>query len=202
MSELTGPAGPPDLPEGDLPGPYGYQGPYGGSGGPYDPYNPYSSYSAAQRNYPGPQQGRPVDPLGRPMAAWWKRALAYVIDIVILNIVVSIVLGIVGSSTKSSSTTGVELALAAVIGLGYFAFLDGSVRGQTAGKALLGIATRDLYTGGPIGAWRALVRRFVFDLLFALFLVPGVLNVLSPLWDRRRQAWHEKLGHTCVVDIR
>jgi len=204
------PMGPPELPEGGDPDsttepadrqflPYG-PGPYGP--GPYrgDPYggDPYGAYGP----HPTAKPGVPVDPLGRPMAAWWKRVLAYLIDIVFLNIVVSLVLGFVGTGSGKGTSQAVDLGLAAVIGLGYFAFLDGSRRGQTVGKALLGIATRDIRTGGPIGAWRGLVRRFIFDVLFLAFLVPGVLNVLSPLWDRHRQAWHEKLGQTCVVDVR
>jgi uncharacterized RDD family membrane protein YckC len=88
-----------------------------------------------------------------------------------------------------------------VVSLGYFSFLDGGRRGQTVGKMAVGIAVRDIDTGGPIGAGRALLRRFIF---FATYfgLILFVINALSPLWDRRRQAWHDKVVHSCVVNIR
>jgi uncharacterized RDD family membrane protein YckC len=65
----------------------------------------------------------------------------------------------------------------------------------------VGIAVRDIDTGGPVGAGRALLRRFVFFVTY-LGLILFVLNALSPLWDRRRQAWHDKVVRSCVVDIR
>jgi uncharacterized RDD family membrane protein YckC len=46
-----------------------------------------------------------------------------------------------------------------------------------------------------------LLRRFVFVALFSLFLLPGVANVLAPLMDRRRQAWHDKVASSIVVVV-
>ena len=85
--------------------------------------------------------------------------------------------------------------------LGYFSFLDGGRGGQTVGKMAVGIAVRDIDTGGAVGAGRALVRRvFFFATYFGLILF--VLNALSPLWDPRRRAWHDKIVRSCVVSIR
>jgi uncharacterized RDD family membrane protein YckC len=85
-----------------------------------------------------------------------------------------------------------------VVSLGYFSFLDGGATGQTMGKMAVGIAVRDIDTAGPIGAGRALLRRFLF---FAAYfgLILFIINALSPLWDRRRQAWHDKIVRSCVV---
>ena len=65
----------------------------------------------------------------------------------------------------------------------------------------MGIAVRDAETGGPLGAGRALLRRFFF---FATYfgLILFVLNVVSPLWDPRRRAWHDKVARSCVVNVR
>ena len=88
-----------------------------------------------------------------------------------------------------------------VVSLGYFAFLDGGPSGQTIGKRAMGIAVRDIDTGGPVGAARALLRRFFF---FATYfgLILFLLNAVSPLWDARLRAWHHKIARTCVVSIR
>jgi uncharacterized RDD family membrane protein YckC len=94
------------------------------------------------------------------------------------------------------------LALSLLVALAYFAFLDGSRRGQTVGKMALGIAVRDVRTGAPVGAGRALVRRFLFFLTYLGFVFLFVLNALWPLWDPRRQALHDKPVSSCVVDIR
>jgi uncharacterized RDD family membrane protein YckC len=84
----------------------------------------------------------------------------------------------------------------------YYGALNGSRRGQTVGKMALGIAVRDERTGGPIGFWRGL-GRYLITLVFTLALVvPYVVDSLAPLWDRRRQAWHDKVARTVVVDLR
>ena len=36
--------------------------------------------------------------------------------------------------------------------------------------------------------------------LWWLLLIPGLLDVLSPLWDGRRQTWHDKAVNSVVVD--
>ncbi len=121
---------------------------------------------------------------------------------------------IVGVATNGRKTTTVDgtmhisrndweaLALSLLVALAYFAFLDGNRRGQTVGKMALGIAVRDARTGEPVGAGRAFGRRTFF---FACYLGFGILflvNVLWPLWDPRRQALHDKLVGSNVVDVR
>ena len=39
--------------------------------------------------------------------------------------------------------------------------------------------------------------------VFYIFLViPYVLDNLAPLWDKRRQAWHDKVAGSIVVDLK
>ncbi len=144
------------------------------------------------------------------MAQWWQRVAALVLDAVVLAIPNTVIVTVVaGSALRSAVITSTNvgprgweaIGVAAVVSLGYFSFLDGGRRGQTVGKMAVGIAVRDIDTGGPIGAGRALVRRFIF---FATYfgLILFVINALSPLWDRRRQAWHDKVVHSCVVNVR
>ena len=84
----------------------------------------------------------------------------------------------------------------------YYAAMNGSRRGQTVGKMALGIAVRDARTGGPIGFWRALGRNLITVVFEALFSIPYILDSLAPLWDARRQAWHDKVAHSVVVDLK
>jgi uncharacterized RDD family membrane protein YckC len=147
------------------------------------------------------------------MAEWWQRLAAIGLDLVILAIPSVIIVTLIAGNAVSTRVTGTSSAsprlwegvgVALVVSLGYFSFLDGGRSGQTVGKMALGIAVRDNDTGVPVGAGRALLRRaFCFGLLFVpLVFIPFILNALSPLWDPRRRAWHDKVGRTCVVSIR
>ena len=158
----------------------------------------------------------PTDALGRPLAAWWQRVLAIIIDGFVTAVPGGIVFAIIvgASTTTTTDAFGNTMTLRASGGalaagylvvllviLVYFGLLDGSQRGQTVGKMALGIATRDR-AGGPVGFWRAFARRLLYQILFLVLFVPGLLNVLSPLWDARRQAWHDKAVGTVVVKVR
>jgi len=144
------------------------------------------------------------------MAEWWQRAVAFVLDQVILAVPDVIIISVIAGSAVSTGVTSPSsvsprvwesIGVAFVVSLGYFSFLDGGRTGQTGGKMAMGIAVRDAETGGPLGAGRALLRRFFF---FATYfgLILFVLNVVSPLWDPRRRAWHDKVARSCVVNVR
>jgi uncharacterized RDD family membrane protein YckC len=143
------------------------------------------------------------------MAEWWQRLAAFALDLAILALPNVIIVSVIAGSAVSASVTDPTvtpriweaIGVAFVVSLGYFSFLDGGRTGQTLGKRAVGIAVRDVNTGGPVGAGRALVRRFFF---FATYfgLILFVLNALSPLWDPRRRAWHDKIARTCVISLR
>ena len=144
------------------------------------------------------------------MAAWWQRLVAVVIDFLILAVPNAIVINLIAGSALSAGVTGPghvgprvweAIGVAVVVTLGYFSFLDGGRSGQTVGKMAMGISVRDIDTGGPIGAGRALMRRVIF-LATYFGLILFVINALSPLWDRRRQAWHDRIVRSGVVSVR
>jgi len=144
------------------------------------------------------------------MAEWWPRAVAFVIDLVVLAVPDVIIISVIAGNAVSTRVTGPSsvsprvweaVGVAFVVSLGYFAFLDGGRTGQTVGKRAMGISVRDAQSGGPLGAGRALLRRaFFFATYFGLILF--VINALSPLWDRNRRAWHDKIAGSCVVSLR
>jgi uncharacterized RDD family membrane protein YckC len=81
--------------------------------------------------------------------------------------------------------------------------------GATPGKRLVGISVRRWDQGGQL-PWSTIARRvgFIYA-LSALSLVPlvGILasiaalvNYLFPLWDKRRQALHDKVANTVVIE--
>jgi uncharacterized RDD family membrane protein YckC len=105
--------------------------------------------------------------------------------------------GTTQTSDTASWLTNVVWVTATLL---YFGVLDG--RGQTVGKLALGIAVRSEATGHPIGVGRGMARRALYILLWAAFFIPGLLNALSPLWDRKRQAWHDHAVGSVVVKVR
>ncbi|MGC1237587.1 MAG: RDD family protein [Acidimicrobiales bacterium] len=176
---------------------------------------------------PPPTAGYPVGPnvridpvLNLPLAPWWKRLLAILLDGFIIGAGTTIVFAIIaaivaGAHTTTTTTNNGSLNAGAFIGglIGisvlasipnalYFGFMNGSRRGQTVGKMALGIAVRDARTGQSIGFWRAVGRTLITTLFDLLFVIPFVLDSLAPLWDARRQAWHDKVAHSVVIDLK
>jgi len=203
---------PPPTPS--LPPTYGSADPYGpGSYGP----GPYGMPPPGSSPY-GPPRAAPVDVLGRPLASWWQRFAAILIDMVILYFVATLLDYLfVGTSTAAlgGSASGVAIVvvglLVLVIDLAYFGFLNGSEKGQTVGMMALGITVRDVATGGRIDPRRAAIRIVVLDpgILLSSIPVIGVIAFLytiaaglSPLWDAHRQGWHDKVARTDVIRVR
>lgn len=160
-----------------------------------------------------------LDPvLHLPLAPWWKRFLAIILDGVMLSVGYFVLLAVIGIATNSHSTatstntstqSGAVVVgfialfiLASIPNAIYFGLMNGSRRGQTVGKIALGIAVRDARTGQPIGFWRAFGRMFITVLFELLLYIPYVLDSLAPLWDARRQAWHDKVSKTVVIDLK
>lgn len=156
---------------------------------------------------------------GQVVAEWWQRAVAIIIDLVVLTIVktivASVLLGVAVSTGVVTPTFGVGVLLVgivfAVLDVAYFAFLNGSPRGQTVGQILLGITVRDSTTGGPIDPKRAALRIVVLIPALALGWIPGLVYLadlytlvaaLAPLFDRNRLGFHDKIAHTEVIRVR
>jgi uncharacterized RDD family membrane protein YckC len=160
-----------------------------------------------------------LDPiLNAPLAPWWKRLLAVIIDWFILGAAYFVVLGVVGalirshqSTTTTTTTTNggsvflgfvVIFILASIPNSLYFGLMNGSRRGQTVGKMALSISVRDATSGQTIGFWRAWARLMITAVFQIVFYIPWILDSLAPLWDRRRQAWHDKVAHSVVIDLK
>ena len=163
--------------------------------------------------------GVPVDRFGRPLAGWWQRFVAIIIDFLILGIPKGILAAIiVGGSSANGVISSRLLAGTVVVGilfsfvdLAYFALLNGSERGQTLGQIALGIAVRDERTGDAIDPKRAGIRILVLSPSIAVSWIPvlgtltdiyTIVSALSPLWDSHRRGFHDKAVHTNVIKVR
>ncbi len=154
----------------------------------------------------------------QPLAPWWKRLIAILLDGVVLFFaifIIALVAAALAGNHTNNSTNNTNVSGGAVVGALfvlwiaasipaaiYYAAMNGSRRGQTVGKMALGIAVRDARTGGPIGFWRALGRNLIAVVFEVFFSIPYILDSLAPLWDARRQAWHDKVAHSVVVDLK
>ena len=219
--------GPPGTWDNPPPGAWGAPPP--GAWGPHPGYGyPPPAYGYG---YAPPRPTRHDSVLGLPLAPWWKRLLAILIDQVILGVplVVALVVvfdhvlhtlqfgtnefnsGVTANSTALQHDTLIVWSIAFVLQVAYYGLLNGGRRGQTVGKMALKIAVRDARTGGLIGVWRASGRyacfavfELPFDGPFAILRALSLLyliDCLAPLWDGRRQAWHDHVVRSIVVEL-
>ncbi|HEV3408495.1 MAG TPA: RDD family protein [Gaiellaceae bacterium] len=87
----------------------------------------------------------------------------------------------------------------ALVGGVYHTVLHGRGRGQTGGKMMLGIRVRDESTNEPIGFGRAFARWIMPGLFWTFFWIPGILDAVWPLWDPKKQTFHDKIARSLVV---
>jgi uncharacterized RDD family membrane protein YckC len=69
--------------------------------------------------------------------------------------------------------------------------------GQSIGKSALNIKLVGADTYQPTGPGKALLR----DILRGIFDQACLLNSLWPLWDDKKQTWHDKIVNTYVVKV-
>jgi uncharacterized RDD family membrane protein YckC len=113
--------------------------------------------------------------------------VAALIDGLLLGVIGTIIRVIVGDVLGS--------AVNLLLGLAYYAYLEGSPSGQTIGKRAMSIRVIDFAGGGPIGPGRALIR-YIGRIVSA---IPCLLGYFWMLWDSEKQTWHDKFATTVVV---
>jgi len=142
---------------------------------------------------------------GRELASWGRRLAAMLVDAMILGGIVLVTLlagGVPAEDVNATILDGSSLALLMLFVFPkaiYDTTMIGS-RNQTFGKMALHIKVVDeLDRVTPIGYTRAFTRWLSTAFLWALFTVPGVVDHLWPLRDRRRQTFHDKFARSVVV---
>ena len=151
-------------------------------------------------------------------AGWWQRVVATILDGVIVGVPSGIIAALAGGGTKTHSVIRVDqfgntvrgtavdfnykgIFIAIALGILYRVVLEGGAKGQTVGKMAMKIAVRDKATGTSIGYGLAFVRWLIASILWLLFFVPGLIDVLFPLWDARHQTLHDKAAGSVVLQV-
>jgi uncharacterized RDD family membrane protein YckC len=129
-------------------------------------------------------------------ASFWQRAVAFLIDWLIV-VVISMPVIVVAFGAEYFSLDPVrrsgDLLIALVVGIAIVSFWR--YFGATPGKLAVGVKIVDARTG-KAPSTRRLVLRLLCYLLSAL---PFYLGFLWIALDRRKQGWHDKIAGTVVV---
>jgi uncharacterized RDD family membrane protein YckC len=154
------------------------------------------------------------------VATLGSRALARIIDSVILGIVVYIVWAVVLGGTSAAVTnddgTVDDGAAGGIIGAFFGAWaitivltvayelVMTAIKGQTVGKMIMGIKVVKSADGQVPGFGPAFMRWLLPIIGAAICGIGALLVYLSPLFDSsgRVQGWHDKAANTLVIGLR
>lgn len=149
------------------------------------------------------QPGRP------PLATVLKRFAAVLMDGILINLTM-IPLGVgvfliwsavVTAGGDTMLTIGTFCVLLGYVVLQSYTALVLAMwaYGLTPGKWILGIRVVRADTGIPVGFWRMALRQVIGQFLSAIICY---LGFIWALFDRNRQAWHDKIAKTLVIQAR
>ena len=140
-----------------------------------------------------------------PYTEWWRRAVATVIDYIVIAGSLAILLNLLGLSTVEEDAEGrlrPNLTLGGIvltIGLSTLYFAVPTARtGRTLGKVAMRCRVVRL-DGTLLDPGAAFARALVY-VLCVQTCVLGLVDGLWALWDPRRQTLHDKVAGTVVVD--
>ena len=192
--------------------------PLGGSGSP--PAEREGGLWSGSQGYTSPAPpgaGGPAPelmggPAGRPaLASWWSRAVAQIVDGIIISIGAVVVFAILAALGLTVDTDGgaaafIVTALFAVIAFSIVALLYAPVlmsrtNGQTLGRMVVNIRVIRA-DGRPMTFWFAVLREIVVKSFLvgvissATFGLAWLLDILWPLWDEENRALHDFVVNT------
>jgi uncharacterized RDD family membrane protein YckC len=153
---------------------------------------PPVSWAPAPPAQPGPMPGLRY-------GGFWVRAVAWIIDAIILTIIVGALSPLFGGTTVvqtptgiqvNSGATGIQLLVDLVYFVGFWVW-----RAQTPGMIPFNLRVVRADNGENIDVGRAILR-YVGVIISFLVLLLGVIWVA---FDARKQGWHDKLAGTVVV---
>ncbi|HTW07668.1 MAG TPA: RDD family protein [Acidimicrobiales bacterium] len=153
---------------------------------------------------PPPAQGFSVGPQNLPpgvsagqLSEWPQRAIGWLIDFVPFLVVgiIALIVGAVISTVLQYLFDLINIALGI-----FFAYQVGTF-GSTPGMRVAGLKCVSVKTGQPLGFGMAFVRALIHAIAFALCLIPGIVDMLFPLWDAQKQTLADKLVSSMVVNV-
>ena len=153
------------------------------------------------------------------LAEWWRRAVAYLLDGVIIGVVVTLIIVIITSAAggvgflggDATGYGGLVLGLlfstliAAAVAVLYAPFYMARTNGQTLGKQVMGIRVVRA-SGQPVDfLWSVLREVIIKAVVFAglgasvTFGLAWLVDCLWPLWDNENRALHDLIVDSRVV---
>jgi uncharacterized RDD family membrane protein YckC len=142
-------------------------------------------------------QGLPPGVDASQLADWPTRALGWLVDAIpflgiwIIFYIISFAVGFF------VSLLGDLVALA----IGIFLAYQLGTFGSTPGMRLIGLKCVSIKTGQPLGFGMGIVRAIIHWVAFVLCIIPGVVDLLFPLWDSQKQTLADKLISSVVVKV-
>lgn len=130
-------------------------------------------------------------------AGFFRRFFAFFFDVILLSVLadlVSLSFSLGSGDRASQYGFNIPAVISFILFVLYFTFFTAD-EGQTPGKKLLGI--RVVRFDGRDVSPRVSFFRTLGYLLSVFF--GTLLGFLWVLWDRRRQAWHDKIAGTVVI---
>ena len=150
-----------------------------------------------------PYPGYPVQATTE-LAGFWRRLVAYIIDIIIVGVIAGIIQTVIGLIIQASSTdtTGASFRsslVVLIIGLIYFGYLW-SRNGQTVGYLALGL--RLVRTdGSPVTFVFGMGRYMLIYLSFLLCAIPAIISAFMIGLGQQKQAIHDVIVSTQVIRV-
>ncbi len=143
-----------------------------------------------------------------PLAGRGRRLVATLIDVVLVPVVSILLMLVTGVLEHAADWSTSAMPFLRMIGLGLASYVLLNLwllwtRGQTVGKAAMGIMIVDAKTGERVPTWRLVVRGLFFPTLYVIVLVPFI--ALIPVVDQAlivrkdRRCVHDWLCRTAVV---
>jgi uncharacterized RDD family membrane protein YckC len=153
-------------------------------------------------------------------ASWGIRLGGYLIDTAIFLVVLVVLLVVFRHSQtldvhlmarrgmRRRHISALPFLITGVLYVVYGTLLCGSSRGQTVGMMAVGVRAVREGSNEVLGYGRALARAVVegalrlIDLLSFFLGLIWVLDMLFPLWDKKRQTLHDKVAGSVVLRLR
>jgi len=137
-----------------------------------------------------------------------RRLAATSIDAVLVPVVAILLMLVTGVLEHAQDWSASAMPVLRMIGLGLASYVLLNLwllwaRGQTVGKAVMGIMIVDAKTGGRAALWRLFLRGLFFPTLYMIVLVPFL--ALIPLVDQAlifrkdRRCVHDWVCRTAVI---
>ncbi len=145
-----------------------------------------------------------MTPLQQPKAGFWVRAIAYLIDSIllltvqtILSLLIGLIIGLLGIAAGDDPAVNIVVGLfGVVLSFGYAVFFTGYC-GQTPGKMVLRIKVIRT-DGSSVTYGRAVLREVLGKFISSILLGIGYLMVA---FDSQKQGLHDKIADTYVIKL-